>query len=58
MPEEEIARCVIDGKGNKEIATELNMKARTVDTYLYRLFRKYHCSNRTQLAIKILNIVV
>lgn len=58
IPAKKIAECIIDGKANKEIAIVINKKKKTVDDYIHRLFQIHHCKNRTQLAMKILNLVV
>ena len=40
------------GMANKEIAWELQLTEGTVKEYLFRLFRKVKCRNRTELALR------
>jgi DNA-binding NarL/FixJ family response regulator len=48
--EQQIVRLVIDGKTNKEIANLLGNSDRTIGTHLGRIFNKWGCRKRSQLA--------
>ena len=48
--EREVAELIADGRANKEIAAELFLSERTVETHLTRSFAKLGLSNRAQLA--------
>ena len=48
--EREVADLVADGRANKEIAAELFLSERTVETHLTRIYGKLDLANRTQLA--------
>lgn len=58
IPAEEIARHIAHGKANKEIADEMGLKPDTIKKYIHRLLRKTNCRNRTELAIKLLELNV
>lgn len=47
--EADIVRLVLEGKTNREIATQLNLSQHTVKNHLFRLFRKVGVSNRCEL---------
>jgi two-component system response regulator NreC len=47
--EQEVLRAVAQGKTTKEVATELNLSARTVETYRVRLKRKLNARNVAEL---------
>lgn len=47
--EEQIARLVLDGRSNKEIARDLALGQPTIKTHLMRMYRKLGVSNRTEL---------
>lgn len=47
--EQEIARLVLSGKSNKEIADYLDITERTTKAHLTAIFRKLHVRNRAQL---------
>ncbi|MTI47518.1 response regulator transcription factor [Sporosalibacterium faouarense] len=53
--EEEIARLVAKGKGNKEISEDLFITEGTVKNHLTRILSKLELENRTQLALYINN---
>jgi len=52
--EKEVARLLAQGKSTQEIATELCIAPRTVKMHLDNARGKADCTNRLQLAIKIL----
>ncbi|MCF7948751.1 MAG: helix-turn-helix transcriptional regulator [Spirochaetia bacterium] len=47
--EQEVIEKILAGKGNREIAGELYISPRTVDTHLSNIFRKCGVSSRLQL---------
>jgi len=47
--EQEVLRSIALGKTTKEVAAELNLSARTVETYRVRLKRKLNARNVTEL---------
>ena len=51
--EKEIIFLISEGQQNKEIAYKLNLAVRTVDNYIYNIFRKFKCQNRTELLSKL-----
>ena len=46
--EKEILELVAQGYSNKEVADKLSLTVRTVDWYLYAIYRKLQVHNRTQ----------
>ena len=46
----ELARLVVDRKTNPEIAAELFLSQKTVETHLRNIFRKVGVANRVELA--------
>jgi len=48
--ERQIVACVLHGKSNKAIEQELFIGRRTVESHLYRIYRKLGVKNRLQLA--------
>ena len=48
--EQDVARLVADGLANKEIATQLHLSVRTVETHVRNSLGKLALTNRTQLA--------
>jgi non-specific serine/threonine protein kinase len=52
--EREIADLVADGLGNREIADQLYLSKRTVDSHLEHIFTKLGFTSRTQLAAWVL----
>jgi DNA-binding NarL/FixJ family response regulator len=51
--EERIAALVAAGKSNKEVAAELFLTVRTVETNLSRIYAKLGVRSRTELAAKL-----
>jgi DNA-binding NarL/FixJ family response regulator len=49
--EMDVLRAAARGLGNKQIAVELNMSARTVQTHLTRVFAKLGVSSRTEAVL-------
>ena len=49
--EQEIVKWVVQGKTNKEIATQLGISAKTVQTHLSNVFNKLKISRRLQLLL-------
>ena len=47
-------RLVVDGRSNDEIAVELGIGAKTVETHLARLFERFGLASRTELATRAL----
>jgi DNA-binding CsgD family transcriptional regulator len=50
----EVARMVVDGKGNKEIAFALEVSLETVKTHLKSVFRKAQVAGRAELVARLL----
>lgn len=51
--EAEVLACIQQGKPNKVIAFELNIRESTVKVHVGHLMRKLHAANRTQLAVSL-----
>jgi len=52
--ESEISKLVVAGKSNYEIAIELNISVKTVETHITNIFRKTGGKSRVELATSIL----
>jgi DNA-binding NarL/FixJ family response regulator len=52
--EHDVVRLVVDGYSNDEIAGTLGIAAKTVETYLRRLFERFDLMSRTELATRAL----
>lgn len=52
--EREVARLIAVGKTNQEISAELYLSMSTVKTHIARIMEKLDCTNRVQVAIKVL----
>jgi DNA-binding CsgD family transcriptional regulator len=50
--EQRVAALVSAGRSNREVATELFVSVRTVETHLARVYRKLDVRTRTQLALR------
>jgi len=50
----EIVRHVLEGKADKQIASELNISLATVRTHLRRLFAKFGLNDRLELTLLVL----
>ncbi|WRZ87790.1 AAA family ATPase [Streptomyces sp. NBC_01007] len=50
--EREIAEFVIQAQTNREIAADLSISERTVETHVRRILRKRGCANRTELVAR------
>lgn len=48
-----IIQLMGDGNTDKEIADNLNMPIRTVQSRIYRMLKNWGCRNRTQLVLKV-----
>jgi DNA-binding NarL/FixJ family response regulator len=48
----EVTRLVVDGRSNDEIGAALGIGAKTVETYLSRLFVRFDLASRTELATR------
>ncbi|EDY20608.1 two component transcriptional regulator, LuxR family [Chthoniobacter flavus Ellin428] len=52
--ENEILRCLAEGRHYKEIADQLNLSMDTVRTYIRRTYEKLHVHSRTEAVVKYL----
>ena len=52
--ENEILRCLAEGRHYKEIADHLNLSMDTVRTYIRRTYEKLHVHSRTEAVVKYL----
>jgi DNA-binding NarL/FixJ family response regulator len=52
--EQEVARLVVAGMSNREIAVVLNLSEHTIKNYLFRIFDKMKISTRTELVLHML----
>ncbi|WP_199621405.1 response regulator transcription factor [Paenibacillus alkalitolerans] len=52
--ERKIIESIAKGKTNREIATEIGRSEATVRNYIYILFQRFGCKNRTELAMLFL----
>ena len=53
--EREVLALLVEGLNNDEIAQRLHLKPGTVKNSLSRLFLKFYCRNRTELAVRCLH---
>ncbi len=54
--EREIVYLLVEGKNNKEIASQLFISEKTVKNHLYNIYKKFSVTNRLMLINRILNI--
>ena len=47
----QVLECLTQGKSNKEIARELDIREPTVKLHVKKLYRKINANNRTQAAM-------
>lgn len=52
-----VAKLLITGLTAKEIAKHINLSYRTVESYLMNIKTKFQCKNKTELAIKLVDIL-
>jgi len=52
--EQQIARLVVEGLANKEIAGRLNISLQTVKNHVHNILKKTHSKNRAMLALAAL----
>lgn len=53
---QKIIQLLAHGKTIKEVANEINMKAKTVKARIERMRKDYSCTNTTQLVVTILSL--
>lgn len=58
MRELSLAKLLVTGLTAKEIAKRLNLSHRTIESYLINLKIKLRCKNKTELAIKLFNLLM
>jgi DNA-binding CsgD family transcriptional regulator len=44
-----VVRCLVRGKGNKEVAEELNMSENTVEVHRHNILRRLECKTMVQV---------
>ena len=49
--ETQVVRLIVDGMSNKEIGSGLNLSEKTVKNHISRIFGKFNCTARTQVAV-------
>jgi DNA-binding CsgD family transcriptional regulator len=54
VPENDVARWLVQGLGNKEIARKLYISPRTVETHVRNLRDKVGAANRVELATRLI----
>jgi DNA-binding NarL/FixJ family response regulator len=52
--ERDVVRLVVEGRSNDEIATDLGIAPKTVETHLRRIFERLAVASRTELATRAL----
>ena len=53
----ECARLLLQGRKYKEIARELNLSTRTIESYIDILKDKLQCQNKTELVLKLTDLI-
>jgi DNA-binding NarL/FixJ family response regulator len=56
IPRDKVIQLIAEGKANKEIAAVFSTTKGTIECIVHKLLREYNCKNRTELAIKALNV--
>jgi DNA-binding NarL/FixJ family response regulator len=51
--EHAIARCVLAGQTNEQIARRLHYSPKTIEWALTKIYRKLHVRSRTELAVRL-----
>ncbi len=54
--EKKVLKLLLDGKGNKHIATELQRSIRTIEDHRSNLMKKFGTNNIVDLVKKAMNI--
>jgi len=49
----DVARLLVSGLANKQIAHRIGISEHTVKNYLYSIYQKLHVSNRAQAAVTL-----
>jgi two-component system, NarL family, nitrate/nitrite response regulator NarL len=52
----QIAKAVAEGRGNREIATQLGITEQTVKNHLTSIFEKVGVASRLQLALAVIQV--
>ena len=52
LREGEVVRYIVAGLGNREIASKLSLSEKTVKNHVSRIFSKFDCTARTQVAVQ------
>lgn len=50
----DVVRLIVDGRSNDEVATELGISSKTVESHLRRIFERVGVASRTELATRAL----
>lgn len=53
--EEQVVALVVEGLGNRQVASELNLSEHTIKKYLFRIFEKLGVSSRVELVLYAVN---
>jgi DNA-binding CsgD family transcriptional regulator len=51
--EQEVIKLLMEGKSNKQIASELHITVRTVEFHLRNIYEKYQVASRVELILKL-----
>ena len=51
MREVEVVRLIVAGMSNKEISASLHLSEKTIKNHVSRIFTKFNCTARTQVAV-------
>jgi DNA-binding NarL/FixJ family response regulator len=55
--ERQIARLLVEGRSNREIAVQLMLSPATVKDYVARILRKLHVSNRVEAVSRLVGVI-